>query len=173
MYIFNNSDSLPLEITCDDSLQTSNEAALSITKLTPSPSSTSSSDSCEMASPDPCASSTPSENGRGLLTTILDQNSTFETSGLKRVVPSMQISPSGNKVLNTQELMDCHNNSQDFVFTSAQRDSMDIDSPVKSANDLDHVLCSTPECSPIRFTRKNPVHRLASTPEGWYTADTE
>ena len=149
-------------------MQRSNEAALSITKLTPSPSSASSSDSCEMASPDPSASSTPSENRPGLLTTIQDQNSIFETSNFKSLVlNSTQISPTGNKVLNTsQESMDYHNNSQDLVSTFVQHNPMDIDSPVLNYNDLSLLLCSTPECSPIRRTGKNPVHRLTSTPEG-------
>ena len=158
-----------LEITCNDSMQRSNEAALSITKLTPSPSSSSasSSDSCEMASPDPCASSTPSENRPGLLTTIQDQNSIFETSDFKSLLlNSTQIPPTVNNVLNTsQESMDCHNNSQDLVSTFVQHNSMDIDSAVLNSNDLSLLLCSTPECSPICRTGKNPVHRLTSTPE--------
>ena len=155
-----------MEITCDDSLQGSNEAALSITKLTPSPSSASSSDSCEMTSPDSSDNSLP--NRAGLLTTIEDNNSTLEISDLRLVLTSTQTS-TVREVLNaSQESMDCHNNSRELDSTHVQPRSMDVDSPLPSSNEPSHTLCSTPDCSPIFCARGNPPHRLASTPEGKY-----
>ncbi|CAB3992190.1 Hypothetical predicted protein [Paramuricea clavata] len=156
--------SLPLEITCDDSMQGSKEAALSITKLTPSPSSASSSDSYEMTSPELSADSTPSAIRPGLLTTIEDHNSTLEISDMRLVLNSTESSSVG-KVLNmSQESMDCHNNSHDREAILAQLGSMDIDSPITNSNELSLAWSSTPDCSPIRCARST-VHRLASTPE--------
>lgn len=157
--------SLPLEIMCDDSMQGSKEAALSITKLTPSPSSASSSDSCDMTSPDFSADSTPSANRPGLLTTIEDHNSTLQISDLHLVLNSTESSPSVGKVLNTsQESMDCHNNSHDREAILAQLGSMDLDSPITNSNELSLAWSSTPDFSPIHCARST-VHRLASTPE--------
>ena len=159
-------NSLPLEIMCDDSMQGSKEAALSITKLTPSPSSASSSDSCDMTSPDFSADSTPSANRPGLLTTIEDHNSTLQISDLHLVLNSTESSPSVGKVLNTsQESMDCHNNSHDREAILAQLGSMDLDSPITNSNELSLAWSSTPDFSPIHCARST-VHRLASTPEG-------
>ena len=150
---------MPLEVTCD-SIHRSEEAALSITKLTPSPSSASSSDSFEMASPELSGHSASSVNQSGLLTTrVDDHHSIEEMSVLHDVLDSTQNSPMQNKVLNTlQESMDSH----DLDVGEIHPGLMDIDLPRKSDRP---VLNSTPDCSPIQYIR-TAFHLLASTPEG-------
>ena len=158
--------SVPLEIECDDSMQRSQEAALSITKLTPSPSLASSSDSCEMTSPDPSDNSKLNSNQPGLLSAIEDHNSSFEKTDFRLVLNSTQNSLCESEILNaSHESMDCHNISNDCIEDAHSLGSMNIDSPVHNSIQLSTTWDTTPDCSPIEY-RRIAVGRLASTPEG-------
>lgn len=150
----------------DDSTQKSQEAALSITKLTPSPSSASSSDSCDMTSPESCAYSTPLPNQPGLLTTMEDHHSVHDILDLHQILSSSQNSGIEIEVLNTsQESMDCHNNCDDLDILHTEPGLMDVDSSTPNSDKESPALSSTPDSSPIRYVR-SAVRRLASTPEG-------
>lgn len=148
-------------------MQRSQEAALSITKLTPTSSSASSSDSCEMTSPDPSDDSRLCSNGPELLSTTEDRNSSFEKSVFCLVLNSTQNSPSESEAFNASlESMDCHYISNDCTEDSTTRTgSMDIGSPLHNSNQLSITWNSTPDCSPVE-NRRTAVRRLASTPEG-------
>ncbi|XP_028397362.1 uncharacterized protein LOC114521147 [Dendronephthya gigantea] len=122
---------MPLEISCDDSMQRSKEAAMSITNFTPSPSSSSSmSDSCEMTTPDPLCNSTPSVNPPSLLSTMDNRRSPLEIPDLRLDLGT----PQDNQLEGEVNPEHDNTNSSTRVGEYTQSGSMELDPHLASDN---------------------------------------
>ncbi|XP_046844908.1 uncharacterized protein LOC124438749 [Xenia sp. Carnegie-2017] len=146
----------PLKTPCDkdESSQMSREAALSLTRLTPSPSSSSSSDNSEMASShhddvSTCCTSTPLEGSYDDRRTISEPlNTSLADVSFHLILDSP---PDKRSV-----------NSMDFSGDTKQTD-MDTDCSLLDSYDINPITTS-PDFSVIK-EEKFTKHRLESTPE--------